>query len=105
MPKQGLTPPYAVEVVYYKLNDDVDPDEFLALSRQVETDFTSLQPGFLDRDIGISDDGTWMSLVYWKSQEDARNSIANIETIPETVQKYMTMINRDTLTRANFTIR
>ena len=36
--------------------------------------------------------------------DDARNSISNIDTIPDMVKTYMSMINRDTLTRSIFEI-
>ncbi len=99
-----LTPPYAIELVNYRLNDDADPAAFLAINRTVGEEFTSAQPGFLKREIGKSDDGTWLIAVYWQTAEDARNSIGNIDTIPDTVKTYMSMINRETLSRAIFDI-
>ncbi len=104
MPASELTPPYAVELVNYRLNDDADPDAFLAINRTVGEEFTSAQPGFLKREIGNSDDGTWLIAVYWQTADAARNSISNIDTIPDTVKTYMSMIDRDTLTRAIFDI-
>jgi hypothetical protein len=99
-----LTPPYAIELVNYRLNDGADPDEFLAINRVVGAEFTSAQPGFIKREIGRSDDGTWLIAVTWQTADDARNSIGNIDTIPDTVKTYMGMINRDTLTRSIFDI-
>lgn len=104
MPPADLKPPYALELVNYKLNDGVDADAFLAINRQVGAEFTSAQPGFLHRDIGRGDDGTWLIAVCWKTADDARNSIGNIDTIPDTVKTYMSMIDRATLTRAIFEI-
>lgn len=99
-----LTPPYAVELVNYRLNDGADPDEFLAINRVVGAEFTSAQPGFIKREIGHSDDGTWLIAVTWQIADDARNSIGNIDTIPDTVKTYMGMINRETLTRSIFDV-
>jgi len=104
MSATGLTPPYALELVNYRLNDGADPAQYLELSRAVGKQFTSAQPGFLHREIGQSDDGTWLIAVYWKTADDARNSIGNIDTIPDTVKTYMSMIDRDTLTRSIFDI-
>jgi hypothetical protein len=104
MPAPNLTPPYAIELVHYKLADDTDPEAFLALCRQVGEEFASKQPGFIHREVGTSEDGTWLIAVTWKTADDARNSIANIETIPETVKTYLGMINRDTQTRSIFEI-
>lgn len=99
-----LTPPYAVELVNYRLNDGADPDDFLAINRVVGAEFTSAQPGFIKREIGRNDDGTWLIAVTWQTADDARNSIGNIDTIPDTVKTYMGMINRDTLTRSIFDV-
>ena len=104
MPAPNLTPPYAIELVNYQLVDGTDTEAFLSICRQVGEEFTADQPGFLHREIGQSDDGTWLIAATWKSADDARNSIANIDTIPETVKTYMSMIDRDTLTRAIFEI-
>jgi hypothetical protein len=99
-----LTPPYAIELVNYRLNDGADPDAFLAINRVVGAEFTSAQPGFIKREIGRGDDGAWLIAVTWQTADDARNSIGNIDTIPDTVKTYMGMINRDTLTRSIFDI-
>lgn len=104
MSAADLTPPYALELVNYRLNDGADPEAFLAINRRVGQEFTSTQPGFLHREIGQSDDGTWLIAVFWKTAEDASNSIGNIDTIPDTVKTYMSMIDRDTLTRSIFDI-
>ena len=99
-----LSAPYTLELVTYCLNDDADLDAFLALNREVGETFTSIQPGFLHREIGKKDDGAWLIAVFWKTAEDARNSIANIDSIPDVVNSYMSMINRDTLKRDIFDI-
>ncbi|MDH3738591.1 MAG: antibiotic biosynthesis monooxygenase, partial [Alphaproteobacteria bacterium] len=88
----------------YQLNDCVDPDAFLAICRQVGNEFTSAQPGFIEREIGRNDDGTWLIAVHWNAAIDAHNSISNIDTIPDVVKTYMGMINRDTLKRWVFDI-
>ncbi len=104
MPAPNLTPPYAIELVNYRLVEGTDIDAFLAICRQVGEEFTAAQPGFLHREIGRNDDGTWLIAATWKSADDARNSISNIDTIPDMVKTYMSMIDRDTLTRSIFDI-
>ena len=100
----NLTPPYAIELVNYQLNDGINSDAFLAVNRQAGEEFTSKQPGFIHRGIGKSDDGTWLIAITWKTAEDARNSITNIETVPDVVQTYLSMINRGTLDRLIFDV-
>lgn len=99
-----LKPPYAVEIVNYRLKDGVDDAEFLALNKVVGAEFTSAQPGFLRREIGQAEDGTWMIAVAWETAQHARDSISNIEAIPDTVKSYMGMIDRDTLSRTIYQV-
>ena len=90
MPAPSLSAPYTLELVTYNLNDDADAETFLALNREVGESFTSNQPGLI--------------AVFWNTSEDARNSIANIDSIPDVVKSYMAMINRETLKRDIFDI-
>lgn len=99
-----MKPPYAIEIVNYRLNEDADEARFLELKRAVGAEFTSAQPGFLRREIGRAEDGTWLIAVYWETARQARDSIANIETIPDTVKSYMALIDRGTLTRSIFEV-
>lgn len=101
---QELKPPFAIEIVRYRLSEGADAQAFLKVCRAVEVEFTSNQPGFLAREIGHDDDGNWAIFVYWQSAQHAHDSIANIETIPQVVKDYMTMVDRETLNRGVFTI-
>ena len=82
----------------------IGDEKALKILRKVGETFTSIQPGFLHREIGKNDDGTWLIAVFWNTSEDARNSIANIDSIPDVVKSYMAMINRETLKRDIFEI-
>ncbi len=104
MASTELTPPYAIEIVNYRLVEGADRDRFLEINHAVGAEFTGAQPGFLSREIGRADDGTWLIAVYWESSEHARNSIGNIEKIPPSVETYMASIDRATLTRSIFEV-
>ena len=58
-----MTPPHAIEIVNHRLVEGADPDRFLDINRVVGAEFTSAQPGFVRREIGGSDDGTWLTWV------------------------------------------
>lgn len=45
-----------------------------------------------------------MIAVAWQTADNARNSISSIDTVPDVVKTYMSMINRDTLKRWIFDI-
>lgn len=104
MSTADLTPPYAVEIVNYRLNEDADTDAFLAINRQVGADFTSVQAGFLHHAIGCAEGGTWPIAFYWRTADDARDPISGIDTIPDAVKAYMGMIERETPTRSIFDV-
>ena len=76
----------------------------MALNRDVGATFTGTQPGFVHREIGKNEEGEWIIAISWETAEDARNSIANIDSIPDVVKSYMSMINRETLKREIFDI-
>ncbi len=104
MATTDLTPPYTVEIVNYRLIEGADAEQFLEINRIVGAEFTSAQPGFLLREIGRDDDGTWLITVHWETSEHARASIGNIDKIPPSVKTYMSMIDRATLTRSIFEV-
>lgn len=104
MSMSDLTPPYAIEIVNYQINDDVDAEAFEAICRTVGEEFSSQQPGFIRREFGRSDEGIWLIAVAWQTADNARNSISSIDTVPDVVKTYMSMINRDTLKRWIFDI-
>ncbi len=104
MSQTPISAPYTLELVTYHLNDGADADAFLMLNREVGETFTSAQPGFLQREIGQNDEGAWLIAVFWKTAENAKNSIANIDSVPDVVKSYMSMINRNTLKREIFDI-
>lgn len=104
MPISDVKAPYALELVNYQTNEGVDAEQFVAINRKVGSEFTSIQPGFLHREIGKKEDGSWLIAVFWKTSEDAKNSISNIDAIPDVVKTYMSMINRETISRSIYDI-
>ena len=76
--------PYVVELVTYHLNEDADEGGFLSINRQVGEHFTQIQTGFLLSEICRKENGSWLIAVFWKTAEDARNFISNIDQVPET---------------------
>ena len=65
MPLNNFLPPYALELVNYQLNDEVDENTFIDINKKVGEEFTSNQPGFLYREIGRNEDNTWLVAVFW----------------------------------------
>jgi len=104
MPLNNFLPPYVLELVNYQLKDEVDENTFIDINKKVGEEFTSNQSGFLYREIGRNEDNTWLVAVFWKTKQDALNSINNIDEIPNMVKTYMSMINRETIKRSIYNI-
>ena len=64
MPLNNFLPPYALELVNYQLNDEVDENTFIDINKKVGEEFTSNQSGFLYREIGRNEDNTWLVAVF-----------------------------------------
>lgn len=61
-----------VELVVFKLNEGVTPDELLATNGAVSR-WAAEQPGFVSRDMAYDAEGDrWIDVVWWRSMEDAR---------------------------------
>ena len=64
-----------MEVTTFNINSNANPSAFAKRDAQVETDFTSKQPGFIKRQSGLDDKGNYVVVVYWKSVADADASM------------------------------
>ncbi|MEO1482227.1 MAG: hypothetical protein AAFU77_08970 [Myxococcota bacterium] len=78
--------PYVIEVTTFRQNAEMTPEQFLAADRQVEANYTSKQPGFLERRSARSAEGEWVVVVYWRSVEDADASMKRFMGDPSVAQ-------------------
>jgi hypothetical protein len=58
-----------IEVVTFRVVGDEAP--FLALDRQIQTEFAYQQPGLTRRTTARSEDGEWIVITLWASAEAA----------------------------------
>ena len=84
-----------IEIVTMRLKDGVDQDEFVRLNKDVENNFVAVQPGFVDRETGINDDGEVVVVLHWESPEAAQGSMDKFPTAPET-QEFTQILDMDT---------
>ncbi|WP_420573434.1 nuclear transport factor 2 family protein [Kordia sp.] len=64
-----------LEVTTFKLKTTANPTKFNALDAAVETNYTSKQPGFINRQSGVNEKGEYVVLVYWNNMENADASM------------------------------
>lgn len=59
-----------IELVTFR-TPSMGSDDFLAANDVINT-WLSRQPGFIARHLGARDDGTWVDVVLWKSDAEAK---------------------------------
>ena len=59
-----------LEIVTFRLKPGTEAG-FVA-NNGIMTDWVARQPGFLSRQLGRREDGTWVDIVRWQSMEQAR---------------------------------
>ncbi len=64
-----------MEVTTFNINSNVDPMDFKKRDLQVESDFTSKQPGFIKRQSGVDEKGNYIVIVFWEKVADADASM------------------------------
>ena len=90
-----------MEVTTFNINSDVDPMAFAKRDMQVESDFTSKQPGFIKRQSGVNDKGEYVVIVYWNKKSDADASMNKFMS-DASVADYAKMINGPSMKMARF---
>lgn len=71
-----------IELVLFRIQPTIDVQQFTrelaALTNLIQT-----FPGFIHREIGVSEDGLWMDRVQWKSFPEAQHAAERIMGYPE----------------------
>lgn len=89
-------PGTVIEVATFRLQSGVTPAAFLPLDRAVEAEHVAQQPGFLSRESGSGEDGTWVVIVHWRSLADADASMATFMEASATAP-FLAKIELDTM--------
>ena len=92
-----------MEVTTFGINKDVDAVAFSNRDAQVESDFTSAQPGFIKRQSGVDDKGNYVVVVYWESLTDADASMKKFMG-DTSVADYAQMIDGPTMKMDRYTM-
>lgn len=80
-----------IENATFRLMEGISPDEFLAIDARFQEDFAYQQKGLLRRTTARSDDGTWLVVNLWDSQEsaDAPKDMAHCAQVVEEMHRYI----------------
>jgi hypothetical protein len=71
-----------IEVSKFRLNDGVDPEEFLERNAEYQQRFIYQQAGVLRRTVASGLDGEWIAITWWRSMTEARHSQSELSTSP-----------------------
>ncbi len=92
-----------LEVTTFNINSDANPTAFAKRDAQVESDFTSKQPGFIKRQSGVDEKGNYVVAVYWENVTDADASMKKFMG-DESVADYAQMIDAPTMKMSRYTM-
>lgn len=80
-----------IEIMSFRLRAEADATAFLVADRRVQTEFAYHQPGLLRRTTARSDDGQWVVIDLWQSDNQADASSERWDSDPITAE-FMTFV-------------
>lgn len=70
------------DIISYQLAKNVTEDQLLKVAKQIVTNWMKKQPGFIKWEIHSVKEGSFTDIVYWKSEEAAKNAEKEMVNIP-----------------------
>lgn len=92
-----------LEVTTFRTKSAVNTSVFNKLDAEVEGNFTINQPGFIERQSGVDDEGNYVVLVYWDTHENAEASMKKFMSDPS-VKEYASMIDGPSMNMSRYTV-
>ena len=92
-----------LEVTTFRTKSTVNNSVFNKLDAEVERNFTINQPGFIKRQSGVDDNGNYVVLVYWNTNENAEASMKKFMS-DSSVTEYASMIDGSTMNMSRYII-
>ena len=90
-----------IEILTFTLRPGVDDERFLAVDDRVQTDFAYQQPGLARRTTGRNDQGRWLVLQVWSSDDTAAVARAVFDA-SELGAEFTSLIDPDSVHRESF---
>ncbi len=89
------------EVTSFKAKPDIGTTAFLKSDANVEKNYTSKQPGFIQRISAVNEKGDFLVLVYWQDIASAQASMKKFMN-DKSVSSYVKMIDAPTMKMAHY---
>lgn len=88
-------PKNIIETVTFKLNEGVSRDDFVAAAKDMSA-WIEAQPGFMQRRLSCTADGTWIEHIQWTGMDAAKAAAAGIGKTPHNAN-FLSAINGPTV--------
>lgn len=96
--------PYIIEITTFKYKNAVKPTDFWKEDAQIQTQYTSLQSGYISREAGYSaESNEVLVMVKWETKEDADASMQKFMA-DKSVANYVEMIDAPTMKMTRYTV-
>ena len=76
------------DIITYTLADHTTKEDLLKIAKQIVNDWMKKQPGFIKWEIHTNNNNSFTDIVYWESQEDAKNAEKEMVNIPNVNEWY-----------------
>jgi len=91
------------DIISYELADDVTKEQLLKVAKQIINDWMKHQAGFVKWEIHTNNDGSFTDVVYWESEQDAKNAEKEMVNIPNAMD-WFSCYKEGTITSKNITM-
>ena len=92
-----------IEIARFKLAAGVDEQTSLRENEQVEREYIPKQPGFISREAARADDGEWLVIVHWQTEQDADASMNKFMGDPNS-QGFVAALDSSTVSMKRYSI-
>ena len=76
------------DLISYELADGVSEEHLLKVAREIIDSWMKNLPGFISWEINKTNTGIYTDIVYWESEEDAKNAEKEMANIPNAADWY-----------------
>lgn len=97
----GTTPDHSIEIATFKLKPGVTDDQLLAVERKVRAGRIAAQPGYLSRELGKDDAGTWLVVLRFQTRAQVEAWLAEVKSVPE-MRELGGLIDLDSMATRSF---
>ena len=84
-----------IEWAPFRLIDSADEASLLRASDALQSGFLANQPGFIRRELLKGEEGQWVDLVYWESEEAAAQAMQQAAASPTCLEYFRLMVGAD----------